>query len=123
MLATDRNAVTGVGEPSYTSGAHIWKGTLAILKPKPAIISTTPNSRALLPNGTPPLRLRLAMRWAISGNDELPVKPYTMTIPYSSTAELTALSMRNFIPDSVERGFRRNAANAARGSAVSSSDM
>src|SRR5512136_2581220 len=25
------------GEPSYVSGAHIWKGTKAILKPKPAI--------------------------------------------------------------------------------------
>ena len=29
---TDRKATTGVGEPSYTSGVHWWKGTAAILK-------------------------------------------------------------------------------------------
>src|SRR6476469_1560234 len=33
---TDRNAVTGVGAPSYTSGAHMWNGTAAILNPMPA---------------------------------------------------------------------------------------
>src|SRR6266550_5378212 len=33
---TDRNAVTGVGAPSYTSGAHMWNGTAAILNPTPA---------------------------------------------------------------------------------------
>ena len=27
------NAVTGVGAPSYASGAHMWNGTAAILKP------------------------------------------------------------------------------------------
>ena len=37
---TERNAATGVGAPWYTSGTHIWKGTTAILKPKPAISST-----------------------------------------------------------------------------------
>ena len=34
--ATDRNAVTGVGAPWYTSGHQKWKGTAAVLKPKPA---------------------------------------------------------------------------------------
>ena len=29
------NAVAGVGAPSYTSGAHMWKGTAATLKPNP----------------------------------------------------------------------------------------
>jgi hypothetical protein len=28
---TARNAVTGMGAPVYTSGAHMWKGTLEIL--------------------------------------------------------------------------------------------
>ena len=28
---TERKAVNGVGAPSYTSGHHMWKGTLAIL--------------------------------------------------------------------------------------------
>ena len=36
---TDRNAVTGVGAPSYTSGAHMWNGTAAILNPMPAATS------------------------------------------------------------------------------------
>src|SRR5438876_11909934 len=38
--ATDRNAVVGVGAPWYTSGTHMWNGTAAILKPRPAAIST-----------------------------------------------------------------------------------
>src|SRR5262245_52232230 len=38
---TDRNAVTGVGAPSYTSGAHMWNGTAAILKPTPATTRIT----------------------------------------------------------------------------------
>ena len=104
----------GVGDPSYTSGAHIWKGTLAILKPKPATISTTPNSSAL---PEPPALTCAAM----PASDVVPVNPYTSTMPYSSTAELTALNTRNFIPDSLERLSRENAASAAMGSAVSSS--
>ena len=38
--ATDRNAVTGVGAPWYTSGHQKWKGTAAVLKPKPAKTSS-----------------------------------------------------------------------------------
>ena len=38
---TDRNAVTGVGAPSYVSGAHVWNGTADTLKPKPATTNTT----------------------------------------------------------------------------------
>src|SRR5437870_5183192 len=38
---TDRNAVMGVGAPSYTSGAHMWNGTAAILKPTPATTRIT----------------------------------------------------------------------------------
>ncbi len=37
-----RNAVTGVGAPSYTSGVHIWNGTAEILNTSPAITKTTP---------------------------------------------------------------------------------
>src|SRR6478752_2778062 len=32
---TDRNAVTGVGAPSYVSGAQKWNGTALILNAKP----------------------------------------------------------------------------------------
>ena len=42
-------------------------------------------------------------------------------MPYSRIAELIALSIRNFMPDSDERPSRRNAASAAIGRAVSSS--
>ena len=33
LTAAAMNAVTGVGAPSYASGAHMWNGTAAILKP------------------------------------------------------------------------------------------
>ena len=36
------SAVTGVGAPSYTSGAHMWKGTAATLKASPAATRATP---------------------------------------------------------------------------------
>ena len=38
--STDSSAVTGVAAPWYTSGHQKWKGTAAILKPKPAITSS-----------------------------------------------------------------------------------
>ena len=38
-----KNNVTAVGEPSYTSGAHIWNGTADILNAKPTSIKTIPN--------------------------------------------------------------------------------
>src|SRR2546423_8785437 len=34
--ATDRNAATGMGAPSYVSGAQKWNGTLDTLKANPA---------------------------------------------------------------------------------------
>src|SRR4051812_14314988 len=38
--ATLRNAVTGVGAPSYVSGAHVWNGTALTLNAKPTITKT-----------------------------------------------------------------------------------
>jgi hypothetical protein len=40
--AIEKNAVTKVGEPLYTSGAHIWKGTAVILNKKPTAINKIP---------------------------------------------------------------------------------
>src|SRR3954468_23030884 len=40
--AAAKNAVTGVGEPSYTSGVHIWNGTAEILNAMPAATKTRP---------------------------------------------------------------------------------
>ena len=44
-----RNRETGVAAPSYTSGAHMWKGTAAILNPYPAIMATSamPNTKLM----------------------------------------------------------------------------
>ena len=42
---TERKATTGVGEPSYTSGVHWWKGTAAILKA--TVASTNTRARAV----------------------------------------------------------------------------
>src|SRR3954463_9359433 len=38
----EKNAATMVGEPSYTSGAHMWKGTALILYAKPARMQAAP---------------------------------------------------------------------------------
>ena len=35
LTAVAMKAVTGVGAPSYTSGAQLWNGTAETLKPKP----------------------------------------------------------------------------------------
>ena len=40
-----KKAVTEVGEPWYTSGAYIWKGTAEILNAKPTKIKTIPKVR------------------------------------------------------------------------------
>ena len=122
LLATDRYAVMGVGAPSYTSGTHIWNGTEDILNPKPATMSITPRNRAWLPKDTPgsmeePRRSNISDSWVV------PVNPNVSTMPYRSTAELIALSSRNFTPASLERESRRKAARAASGSAVSSRAM
>src|SRR3989475_10040293 len=58
-----RRTLIVVGEPWYTSGAHMWNGTTATLNPKPAISRT----RAMIsggsisgtaPSGEPHLRAR-----------------------------------------------------------------
>ena len=41
---TARYAVMGMGAPSYASGAHMWNGTAATLKPRPATIITRPTT-------------------------------------------------------------------------------
>ena len=40
--AAAKNAVAGVGAPSYTSGVHMWNGTADILKAIPARKKTRP---------------------------------------------------------------------------------
>ena len=45
--ATERNAATGTGEPSYVSGAQKWKGTAETLKPNPTSTNPTMIRRML----------------------------------------------------------------------------
>src|SRR5579885_2421355 len=45
LVPTDIIAVTGVGDPSYTSGVQAWKGMADILKAKPTIIRPMPAMR------------------------------------------------------------------------------
>src|SRR5438552_17362149 len=42
--ATERYAASGVGDPSYVSGAQKWNGTADTLKPKAATMKTSPVS-------------------------------------------------------------------------------
>ena len=42
LVQAAMNAVTGVGAPSYASGAHMWNGTAATLKAKPTSNSPPP---------------------------------------------------------------------------------
>ena len=42
--AVARKRVTGVGAPSYTSGAHMWNGAAETLKANPTIRKANPNS-------------------------------------------------------------------------------
>ena len=42
LTTVDMNAVNGVGEPSYTSGAQKWNGAAATLNARPAVIMSTP---------------------------------------------------------------------------------
>src|SRR5512144_1355644 len=43
--AVERKPATGVGAPSYTSGAQKWNGTAETLKPKPTSTSITASTR------------------------------------------------------------------------------
>ena len=71
---TDRNAVIGVGAPSYTSGAHMWNGTAAILKPTPAPTRMTASGSSR-PCGA------AARRVAMPCSCVVPVSPYSRDIP------------------------------------------
>src|SRR5215510_12376533 len=48
LIAAAMNAVTGVGAPSYASGAHMWNGTAATLKPN---ATTSRNAPAITSPG------------------------------------------------------------------------
>ena len=67
--AAAKNAVTGVGAPSYTSGVHMWNGTAAILNARPAERNTSPTVR---PND---VRVASANRPPSTSKRVVPEKP------------------------------------------------
>src|SRR5947199_512407 len=73
---TERNAVMGVGAPSYTSGAHMWNGTAAILNPTPATMRMT----ARTSRGS--VAACAAKVVAITRRLVVPDRPYKSDIPY-----------------------------------------
>src|SRR4051812_34129785 len=63
-------AVIADGAPSYTSGAHIWKGTVATLNPNPTSRNAMPASSRIA------LRESMSdIRAAMSGRLVVPVAP------------------------------------------------
>src|SRR5262245_35516925 len=93
---TDKNAVTGVGAPSYTSGAHMWKGTAAILNPTPATTRIT----ARINRGSPEIPERIG---AIFRRFVVPERPYMSDIPYSRMPSENAPSRKYFTAASFDR--------------------
>src|SRR5450756_973029 len=76
---TDRKAVIGVGAPSYTSGAHMWKGTAAILKPTPATTRITASGNQGWCS-SPARIVAIARRLVVA------VNPYRICLLYTSDA-------------------------------------
>ncbi len=74
FTTTLMNAVTGVGAPVYTSGAHWWNGANETLKPSPANTRTPPSSASGAVGPSPSAA-------AMSVNANAPVAPYTSATP------------------------------------------
>src|SRR3990172_8167471 len=72
---TDMNAVTDVGAPSYTSGAHMWKGTAATLNPNPATSSIIASMSAGLLYTPAPMNAAISLRLVV------PVTPKVIAMP------------------------------------------
>src|ERR1700747_2011245 len=77
--ATLTYALMLVGAPSYTSGAHWWNGTAAILKKTPA--ATVESARNVKRSPRGPFTLRSATRAAITWIFGEPAIPYRIEKP------------------------------------------
>ncbi len=64
-----RRRSPGVGEPSYTSGVHMWNGTAEILKAIPASTKTRPTM------GADATASAVPGPWRWPGRTIVPVKP------------------------------------------------
>ena len=86
-----KNKVTEVGEPSYTSGAHIWKGTAEILNPSPTNMKTIPNVK---PYCSEFIVVAIILKFVD------PVNPYIREQPYNNNPDDKALKTKYLIPAS-----------------------
>src|SRR4051794_16156932 len=95
-------AVIGDGAPSYTSGAHMWNGTVATLNPKPINMSAMPaTSSGLDASWKTAIRPAMIVRFVV------PVAPYTSAMPYSRNAVENAPSRKYLSAPSADRTLRR----------------
>src|SRR2546421_12527069 len=78
--ATDKNAVTGVGDPSYVSGAQKWKGTALILKANPTSVRKIATAKSAGRFAPPPYS-------PMPRNNLDPDKPKNNHMPYNITAD------------------------------------
>ena len=86
----------GVGAPSYTSGAHMWNGTAAILNPMPATTRMTASgSHAWC--WSPPSSVAIVRRLVVA------VRPYRIDIPYSRRPSEKHPSRKYFTAASFDR--------------------
>ena len=93
-----KNKVTEVGDPWYTSGAHMWKGTAEILNAKPTKIKTMPKVK---PYSDLSELLNISIKFVVTE------KPYIKEHPYNNKPEDRALSIKYFKPDSVDSKLSR----------------
>ena len=87
--------MTGVGAPSYVSGAHVWNGTALTLNAKPTMTNTTPIT------SMPPSLPLPVTTWPMAVSLVLPVAPYSRLIPYSITALANTPSKKYLTPASL----------------------
>src|SRR5258708_9678046 len=76
---------TGVGAPSYTSGAHMWNGTAAILNANPTSSSPSPSSSIV--GCAPPSRdtcSPINLRLGVAGG------PSDATVPHHTAGDAEA---------------------------------
>ena len=88
---TEKKLVTEVGEPWYTSGVHMWKGTAETLKARPTSMKTIPK---IVPT------LKSLLLFAIPSRLVVPVKPYIKEQPYKRRPEESALRTKYLTPAS-----------------------
>src|SRR5262249_7397482 len=76
--ATDKNAVTGVGDPSYVSGAQKWKGTALILKANPTSVRKIATAKSG-GRSAPPAYLPMSRSSVDPANPKINDMPYNIT--------------------------------------------